>query len=35
MQEPMKVAPPREVWIHDNLGDETRRRWEQMAAELR
>ncbi len=28
MKQPMKVAPTRNVWIHESLEDETRRRWE-------
>ena len=28
MNEPMKVAPTRNVWIHESLEDEARRVWE-------
>ncbi len=28
MNEPMRVAPTRNVWIHESLEDETRRLWE-------
>ena len=34
MQEPMKVAPTREVWMHESLVDEARRLWEQMVIDL-
>jgi hypothetical protein len=34
MQEPVNVAPTREVWILEILLDEARRLWEQMAADL-
>ncbi len=33
MKEP-KRAPTREIWMHESLVDEARRRWERMAADL-
>ena len=34
MEEPLNVAPSREIWMHESLVDEARRLWEQMVADL-
>ncbi len=35
MKEPLKVAPTREVWMHESLVGEARRLREQMVADLK
>jgi hypothetical protein len=34
MNEPLNVAPTRDVWMHESLENDARRLWEQMVADL-
>jgi hypothetical protein len=34
MEEPLKVAPTRYIWMHESLVDDARRLWEEMVADL-